>query len=207
MLCNGSAFAIKRLNTCKLEEKQFHLEMNRIGQLRHPKLAPFAVLCGRGGEAFGVLSICVMGLCTLCCVEVVLNWIGQLDIARLHHGCHPPIIHQNICSNVILFDEDLDGRIMDFRLASVMTFYDVSNSRFVDGNLEELGYATPECLNTKADSLRRDAIGIGLTLKLLTGQIPHEVSNFEDGLKSNLVDWLNRLSTSSRIKDAIDNSV
>ena len=96
---------------------------------------------------------------------------------------------------------------MDFGLASVMTFYDVSKSRFVDGNLEELGYATPECLNTKADSLRRDAIGIGLTLKLLTGQIPHEVSNFEDGLKSNLVDWLNRLSTSSRIKDAIDNSV
>lgn len=102
-----------------------------------------------------------MGLCTLCCVEVVLNWIGQLDIARLHHGCHPPIIHQNICSNVILFDEDLDGRIMDFGLASVMTFFDVSKSRFVDGNLEELGYATPECLNTKADSLRRDAIGIG----------------------------------------------
>ena len=140
--------------------------------------------------------------------EVVLNWIGQLDIARLQHGCHPPIIHQNICSNVIVFVEDLDARIMDFGLASVMTFDDVSKSRFVDGNLEELGYATPECLNTKADSLRRDAIGIGVIfLELLTGQIPHEVSNFEDSLKSNLVDWVNRLSTSSRIKDAIDNTV
>ena len=70
--------------------------------------------------------------------EVVLNWIGQLDIARLQHGCHPPIIHQNICSNVIVFVEDLDARIMDFGLASVMTFDDVSKSRFVDGNLEEI---------------------------------------------------------------------
>lgn len=70
-----------------------------------------------------------MGLRTLCCVEVVLNWIGQLDIARLHHGCHPPIMHQNICFNVILFDADFDARIMDFGLASVMTFDDVSKSR------------------------------------------------------------------------------
>ena len=79
---------------------------------------------------------------------------------------------------------------------------------FFYGNLEELDFVTPECLNTKADSLRGDAIGIGvILLELLTGQIPHEVSNFEDRLKSNLVDWVNRLSTSSRIKDAIDNSV
>ena len=45
MSCDGSALAIKRLNTCKLEEKQFHLEMNRIGQLRHPKLAPLLRFC------------------------------------------------------------------------------------------------------------------------------------------------------------------
>ncbi|KAJ0042987.1 hypothetical protein Pint_19357 [Pistacia integerrima] len=40
MLPDGSALAVKRLNTCKLGEKQFRSEMNRLGQLRHPNLAP-----------------------------------------------------------------------------------------------------------------------------------------------------------------------
>ncbi|KAF1869106.1 hypothetical protein Lal_00048386 [Lupinus albus] len=42
-----------------------------------------------------------------------LDWLMRLRIglgaarglAWLHHGCHPRIIQQNICSNVILVDE------------------------------------------------------------------------------------------------------
>ena len=45
VLPDGSVLAIKRLNTCKLGEKQFRLEMNRLGQLRHPNLAPLSGFC------------------------------------------------------------------------------------------------------------------------------------------------------------------
>ena len=53
-------------------------------------------------------------------------------------------------------------------------------------------------------SLRGDAYGFGaVLLELVTGQKPLEVSNVEDGLKGKLVDWVNELSSSGRIKDAI----
>ncbi|KAJ6766712.1 hypothetical protein OIU79_022635 [Salix purpurea] len=44
-LPDGSSLAIKRLNTCKLGEKQFRGEMNRLGQLRHPNLVPLLGFC------------------------------------------------------------------------------------------------------------------------------------------------------------------
>ena len=49
-----------------------------------------------------------------------------------------------------------------------------------------------------------DAYGFGVVLlELVTGQKPLEASNVEDGFKGKLVDWVNQLSSSGRIKDAI----
>ncbi|KAE8697462.1 putative LRR receptor-like serine/threonine-protein kinase [Hibiscus syriacus] len=45
VLPDGSALAIKRLTACKLSEKQFRWEMNRLGQLRHPNLTPLLGFC------------------------------------------------------------------------------------------------------------------------------------------------------------------
>ncbi|KAL0461659.1 UNVERIFIED_CONTAM: Inactive LRR receptor-like serine/threonine-protein kinase BIR2 [Sesamum latifolium] len=45
VLPDGSALAIKRLSTCKIGEKQFRVEMNRLGQLRHPNLVPLLGFC------------------------------------------------------------------------------------------------------------------------------------------------------------------
>nr|TKS05804.1 leucine-rich repeat transmembrane protein kinase [Populus alba] len=45
VLPDGSALALKRLTTCKLGEKQFRSEMNRLGQMRHPNLAPLLGFC------------------------------------------------------------------------------------------------------------------------------------------------------------------
>ncbi|KAG5598067.1 hypothetical protein H5410_039299 [Solanum commersonii] len=36
-----------------------------------------------------------------------LDW-ASWGIAWLHHGCHPPILHQSICANVIFLAEDVD---------------------------------------------------------------------------------------------------
>nr|TKR98975.1 leucine-rich repeat transmembrane protein kinase [Populus alba] len=44
-LPDGSSLAIKRLNACKLGEKQFRGEMNRLGELRHPNLVPLLGYC------------------------------------------------------------------------------------------------------------------------------------------------------------------
>ncbi|PON34090.1 Tyrosine-protein kinase [Trema orientale] len=217
VLPDGSALAIKRLNTCKLGEKQFRLEMNRLGQIRHPNLTPLLGFCVVEEEKLlvykhlsnGTLHYLLHGN------GGALDWPTRFRIglgaarglAWLHHGCHPPIIHQNVCSNVILIDEDFDARIMDFGLARLMTS-DSNESSFVNGDLGELGYVAPEYPSTMVASLKGDAYGFGVVLlELVTGQKPLEVNTGDEGFKGKLVDWVNHLTSSGRTKDVIDKAL
>ncbi|KAF8390311.1 hypothetical protein HHK36_024836 [Tetracentron sinense] len=222
ILSDGSALAIKRLNTCKLRENQFRLEMNRLGQLRHPNLVPLLGFCLVEEERLlvykhmptGTLYTLLHGNATTNSQYCSLDWRTRLKIglgaarglAWLHHGFQPPFLHQNICSNVILLDEDLDPRVTDFGLARLMS--SDSNDTFVHGDLGEFGYVAPEYSSTMVASLKGDVYGFGIVLlELVTGEKPLEVSNAEEGFKGNLVDWVNQLSGSGRMKDAIDKSL
>ncbi|KAI4351545.1 hypothetical protein L6164_005902 [Bauhinia variegata] len=216
-LADGSTLAVKRLNTCKIGEKQFRMEMSRLGQVRHPNLAPLLGFCIVEEEKLLVYKHMSNGTLHSLLHKNgdVLDWgmrfrIGlgaARGLAWLHHGCHPPIILQNICSNVILVDEDFDARIMDFGLARLMTS-DSNESSFVNGDLGELGYIAPEYPSTMVASLKGDAYGFGVVLlELVTGRKPLEVSNGEEEFKGKLVDWVNMLSSSGRIKDCIDKAI
>ncbi|KAL6960678.1 Inactive LRR receptor-like serine/threonine-protein kinase bir2 [Sarracenia purpurea var. burkii] len=219
VLPDGSTLAIKRLNTCNLSEKQFLLEMNRLGQLRHPNLAPLLGFCVVEKEKLLVYKHMSRGT-----LHSVLNEkTGELDwpttfkiglgaargLAWLHHGCQPPMLHRNISSNVILLDEDFDARIMDFGLARLMmTSSELNGSSFVSGDLGEFGYVAPEYSSTMVASLKGDVYGFGVVLlELATGKKPLDVFDAEEGFKGNLVDWVNYLSSSGRIKDVIDKSL
>ncbi|XP_044480235.1 inactive LRR receptor-like serine/threonine-protein kinase BIR2 [Mangifera indica] len=216
VLPDGSVLAVKRLNACELGEKQFLLQMNQLGQLRHPNLAPLLGFCIVEDEKLlvykymsnGALYSLVHGNGT------EMDWPTRFKIglgaarglAWLHHGCQPPILHQNICSNVILVDEDFDARIIDFGLAKLMTSSD--DSSFVNGDLGEFGYIAPELPNTMVPSLKGDVYGFGVVLlELVTGQKPLEVTTAEEGSKLNLVDWVSQISTSGEIKDAMDKAL
>ncbi|XP_057738086.1 inactive LRR receptor-like serine/threonine-protein kinase BIR2 [Arachis stenosperma] len=215
-LPDGSALAVKRLSACKIGEKQFRMEMNRLGQVRHPNLAPLLGFCVVEDERLLVYKHMSNG--TLYSLlhknGGLLDWIMRFRIgvgaarglAWLHHGCHPPIIQQNICSNVILVDEDFDARLMDFGLARLMA--SDSNGSFVNGDLGELGYIAPEYSSTLVASLKGDVYGFGvLLLELVTGRKPLDVSNGEDEFKGNLVDWVNMHSSMGRLKDCIDKAI
>ncbi|KAI3474834.1 hypothetical protein Pfo_030145 [Paulownia fortunei] len=200
VLPDGSALAIKRLSACKMGEKQFRMEMNRLGQLRHPNLVPLLGFCLVEDEKLLVYKHLSNG--TLGSIlhgnAGVLDWPTRFRIALgaarglawLHHGCHPPILHQNISSNVVLLDEDFDARIMDFGLARLLTSSESNESSFVYGDLGEIGYVAPEYSM--------------ILLELATGLKPLDVSTVEEVFKGNLVDWVNQLVGAGRIKDAID---
>lgn len=218
VLRDGSALAIKRLSTCRMGERQFRTEMNRLGQLRHPNLVPLLGFCLVEEEKLLVYKHLSNGTLysLLSGNAAVLDWPTRFriglgaarGIAWLHHGCHPPIMHQNISSNVILLDEDFDARIMDFGLVRLMTSSDSNESSFVNGDLGEFGYVAPEYSSTLVASLKGDAYSFGVVLmELATGQKPLEVGCAEEGFKGNLVDWVNQLSSSGRIKDAIDRTL
>ncbi|KAL9152484.1 hypothetical protein ABFS82_11G126100 [Erythranthe guttata] len=216
VLPDGSALAIKRLSECKIAEKQFRMEMNRLGQLRHPNLVPLLGFCLVEEEKLLVykhLSNGTLGSILCGGDAAVLDWATRFKIALgaarglawLHHGCHPPILHQNISSGVILLDEDFDSRIMDFGLARLMTSSESNESSFVYGDLGEIGYVAPEYSSTMVASTKGDAYSFGVVLlELATGLKPLDVSAADELFKGNLVDWVNQLYISGRIKDAID---
>ncbi|KAF2308662.1 hypothetical protein GH714_011935 [Hevea brasiliensis] len=168
VLPDGSALAIKRLSTCKLGEKQFRLEVNQLGQLRHPNLTPLLGFCVVEDEKLLVYKHMSNG--TLCFTS--WKWI------------------------------------VDFGLARLMTFSDSNESSYINGDLGEFGYVAPEYSSTMVASLKGDVYGFGVVLlELVTGQKPLDISNAEEVFKGNLVDWLNHLSSSGRIKDAIDKTL
>ncbi|XP_031264413.1 probable inactive receptor kinase At1g27190 [Pistacia vera] len=224
VLPDGSALAIKRLSACKLSEKQFRSEMNRLGELRHPNLVPLLGFCVVEEERLlvykhmpnGTLYSLLHGNGFVESQHGVLDWSTRLRIgvgvarglAWLHHGCQPPYMHQYFSSNVILIDDDFDARITDFGLARLVGSRDSNDSSFVNGDLGEFGYVAPEYSSTMVASLKGDVYGFGVVLlELVTGQKPIEVSTADEGFKGNLVDWVNHLVISGRSKDAIDKAL
>nr|GMC91616.1 inactive LRR receptor-like serine/threonine-protein kinase BIR2 [Ipomoea batatas] len=218
VLRDGSALATKRLNACKLGEKQFRIEMYRLGELRHPNLVPLLGFCVVEEEKLLVYKHLSSG--TLFSLlhgnPSLLDWPTRLRIglgasrglAWLHHGCHPPILHQYFSSHVIMLDEDFDARIMDFGLARLMDLSDGTETSYVKGDLGEIGYVAPEYSSTMVPSTKGDTYSFGVVLlELATGQNPLVVGAAEEGFKGTLVDWVNQVSRSGRIKDVIDKSL
>ena len=224
VLPDGSALAIKRLNGCKLSEKQFRLEMNRLGQLRHPNLVPLLGFCVVEEEKLlvykhmfnGTLYSQLHGSGNANSQYGFLDWPTRLrigmgaarGIAWLHHACQPPYMHQNISSNVILLDYDFEARITDFGLARLVGSHDSNDSSFVNGDLGEFGYVAPEYSSTMIASWKGDVYGFGVVLlELVTGQKPLEVTNAGEGFKGSLVDWVSWLLIHGGSKDAIDKAL
>ncbi|XP_071731090.1 inactive LRR receptor-like serine/threonine-protein kinase BIR2 [Rutidosis leptorrhynchoides] len=220
ILRDGSALAIKRLSTCKLSERQFQAEMNGLGHLRHPNLTPLLGYCLVVEEKLLVYKYMTNGtLSSLLATQgSSLDWPARFRIglgaarglAWLHHGCRPPILHQNVSSNAIFVDEDYDARIVDVGLARLMNLSNQhpNESSFVNGDLGEFGYVAPEYSSTMVSSMKGDTYAFGVVLlELATGQKPANVTATDEGFKGNLVDWVNQLLSAGRIEFAIDNNL
>ncbi|ONK57883.1 uncharacterized protein A4U43_C09F5190 [Asparagus officinalis] len=213
--------AIKRLQDSQHSETQFVAEMATLGSVRHRNLVPLLGFCVAKKEKLLVYKHMPRGtlydsLHPQEAEEKKLEWPIRLKIsigaakglAWLHHNCNPRILHRNISSKCILLDDDYDPKISDFGLARLMNPIDTHLSTFVNGEFGDLGYVAPEYARTLVATPKGDVYSFGVVLlELVTGERPTHVSNAPENFKGSLVEWINYLSNTSLIQNAVDVSL
>ena len=164
-----ATFAIKAYQSTAKGEKQFGLERQFLGQLRHPyvvRLHCTCVITEEEADAHGLEGryIMIMDYASngtmfkrrLDRKAVVRKWFAQLVLA-LEFVHSKGILHQDIKSGNVLIDENEDIRLADFGLA---TYYDpmATTSRWVGTKI----YFPPERINREKVSYSADIYSLGI---------------------------------------------
>ncbi|XAR56409.1 Non-specific serine/threonine protein kinase [Bertholletia excelsa] len=197
---DSTAFAVKRLNKGSTERDQgFERELEAMGDIKHRNIvtlhgyytAPLYNLLIYELMPNGSLAALLHGSSM---EKKTLNWPSRYKIAvgvargisYLHHDCIPHIIHRDIKSSNILLDKDMEARVSDFGLATLMEPDKTHVSTFVAGTF---GYLAPEYFDTGKATAKGDVYSYGVVLlELLTGKKPTDEAFIEEGTK--LVTWV-----------------
>ncbi|XP_073289609.1 probable LRR receptor-like serine/threonine-protein kinase At2g24230 [Primulina huaijiensis] len=125
-------------------------------------------------------------------------------LAFLHHGCSPPIIHQNVKASSVYLDSNLEPRLSDFGLAKIF------GSELEDEiNRGSPGYMPPEFLDPersspKMQTPKSDVYGFGVVLlELVAGKKPVG-DDYPDEKEVNLVSWVRGLVRRNKESRAVD---
>ncbi|ONK66671.1 uncharacterized protein A4U43_C06F10770 [Asparagus officinalis] len=210
-------FAVKRLNKGHIErDRGFERELNTMGDIKHRNIV---TLHGYYvAPQFNLLIYELMPNGSLdgflhrkWSDEKPLDWqtrykiaLGSArGIAYLHHDCIPHIIHRDIKSSNILLDQNMEARVSDFGLATLMEPEQTHVSTIVAGTF---GYLAPEYFDTGKATTKGDVYSFGVVLlELLTGKRPTDESFIEEGTK--LVTWVKGVVEDKREENAIDRNL
>ncbi|VVB15424.1 unnamed protein product [Arabis nemorensis] len=227
VLEDGTPLMIKRLQDSLRSEKELESEMNTLGSVKHRNLVPLLGYCVAKKERLLIYEHMPNGYLydNLHPADEEsskpMDWPSRLKIAIgaakglawLHHSCNPRIIHRNISSKCILLTADYEPKISDFGLARLMNPIDTHLSTFVNGEFGDFGYVAPEYSRTMVATPKGDVYSFGVVLlELVTGQKATSVTREseeaeEESFKGNLVEWITKLSSESKLQEAIDRSL
>ncbi|KAH0899795.1 hypothetical protein HID58_049363 [Brassica napus] len=229
VLEDGTPLMVKRLQDSQHSEKELDSEMKTLGSVKHRNLVPLLGYCIAKKERLLIYEYMPNGYL----YDQLhpsdedsynpMDWPSRLKIAIgaakglawLHHSCNPRIIHRNISSKCILLTADFEPKISDFGLARLMNPIDTHLSTFVNGEFGDFGYVAPEYSRTMVATPKGDVYSFGVVLlELVTGQKAtgvtrdsEEEDKEESCFKGNLVEWITKLSSESKLHEAIDRSL
>ncbi|KAF8095610.1 hypothetical protein N665_0329s0029 [Sinapis alba] len=229
VLEDGTPLMVKRLQDSQHSEKELDSEMKTLGSVKHRNLVPLLGYCIAKKERLLIYEYMPNGYL----YDQLhpsdedsykpMDWPSRLKIAIgaakglawLHHSCNPRIIHRNISSKCILLTADFEPKISDFGLARLMNPIDTHLSTFVNGEFGDFGYVAPEYSRTMVATPKGDVYSFGVVLlELVTGQKATSVTKDseeedkeESSFKGNLVEWITKLSSESKLHEAIDKSL
>ncbi|KAG9140549.1 hypothetical protein Leryth_016050 [Lithospermum erythrorhizon] len=213
-LINGSLVAVKRLlNNLGQAEKEFRVEVEAIGHVRHKNLVRLLGYCIEGTQRLLVYEYVNNGnldqwLHGAMRHHGYLTWEARMKIligtakalAYLHDAIEPKVVHRDIKSSNILIDDDFNAKISDFGLAKLLG---AGKSHITTRVMGTFGYVAPEYANSGLLNEKSDVYSFGvLLLEAITGRDPVDYSR--PAPEVNLVDWLKMMVGSKRSEEVVD---
>ncbi|CAA2978211.1 probable receptor kinase At2g42960 [Olea europaea subsp. europaea] len=213
-LINGAPVAVKKLlNNLGQAEKEFRVEVEAIGHVRHKNLVRLLGYCIEGTHRMLVYEFVNNGnleqwLHGAMRQHGSLTWEARMKVllgtakalAYLHEAIEPKVVHRDIKSSNILIDDDFNAKVSDFGLAKLLG---AGTSHITTRVMGTFGYVAPEYANTGLLNEKSDVYSFGVVLlEAITGRDP--VDYGRPAQEVNLVDWLKMMVGSRRSEEVVD---
>ncbi|XP_071717655.1 probable receptor-like serine/threonine-protein kinase At4g34500 [Rutidosis leptorrhynchoides] len=214
VLHDGLSVAVKSLLDNRGQaEKEFKVEVEAIGKVRHKNLV-------------GLIGFCVEGAKRMLVYEFVdngnleqwlhgdegptstLTWDIRMKIAigtakglaYLHEGLEPKVVHRDVKSSNILLDKKWNAKVADFGLAKLL---ESEKSYVTTRVMGTFGYVSPDYASTGMLNEGSDVYSFGvLLMELITGRSIIDYSR--PPREMNLVDWFKGMVASRKEEELLD---
>ncbi|PKA50386.1 putative serine/threonine-protein kinase [Apostasia shenzhenica] len=206
--------AVKNLLNKKGQaEKEFKVEVEAIGKVRHKNLVGLLGYCAEGPKRILVYEYVDNGnleqwLHGELGLINPLTWDIRMKIAigtakglaYLHEGLEPKVVHRDIKSSNILLDRQWNPKISDFGLAKLLG----PGSTFVATRvMGTFGYVAPEYASTGLLHESSDVYSYGvLLMEIISGRSPVDYRRASGEV--NLVEWFRSVVGSKHVEDVLD---
>ncbi|KAF9673216.1 hypothetical protein SADUNF_Sadunf10G0001300 [Salix dunnii] len=213
-LINGTPVAVKKLlNNPGQADKDFRVEVEAIGHVRHKNLVRLLGYCMEGTQRMLVYEYVNNGnleqwLHGGMHRHGYLTWEARMKIllgtakalAYLHEAIEPKVVHRDIKSSNILIDDNFDAKISDFGLAKLLG---AGKSHITTRVMGTFGYVAPEYANSGLLNEKSDVYSFGVVLlEAITGRDPVDYGRPENEV--NLVEWLKMMVAGRRSEEVVD---
>ncbi|GAV79260.1 Pkinase domain-containing protein [Cephalotus follicularis] len=213
-LINGTEVAVKKLlNNLGQAEREFRVEVEAIGHVRHKNLVRLLGYCIEGVNRMLVYEYVNNGnleqwLHGGMAHHGFLTWEARMKVilgtakalAYLHEAIEPKVVHRDIKSSNILIDDEFNAKVSDFGLAKLL---DSGESHITTRVMGTFGYVAPEYANSGLLNEKSDIYSFGvLLLEAVTGRDP--VDYGRPANEVNLVEWLKMMVGTRRAEEVVD---
>ncbi|KAF8032303.1 hypothetical protein BT93_D1276 [Corymbia citriodora subsp. variegata] len=214
VLDDGSVVAVKSLlNNKGQAEKEFKVEVEAIGKVRHKNLVGLIGYCAEGAKRILVYEYVDNGNLEQWLHGDVgsvspLTWDIRMKIAigtakglaYLHEGLEPKVVHRDVKSSNILLTRKWNPKVSDFGLAKLLG---PEASYVTTRVMGTFGYVSPDYASTGMLNEGSDVYSFGvLLMELITGRSPIDYSR--PAGEMNLVDWFRGMVASHRGEEIVD---
>ncbi|CAM6010684.1 unnamed protein product [Sphagnum balticum] len=213
-LPDGTLVAVKNLRNNKgRAEREFRVEVEAIGRVRHKNLVRLLGYCAEGAQRMLVYEYVNNGnleqwLHGPLAKSNPLTWEARMRIvlgtakalAYLHEALEPKVVHRDIKSSNILVDTSWNAKVSDFGLAKLLGS---GRSHVTTRVMGTFGYVAPEYCSTGMLNERSDVYSFGvLMMEVITGRDP--VDHSRNTGEMNLVEWLKQMVANKHSEDVAD---